>query len=276
MAWRTRLVRLKTKNNLCCAIVEADLLYPIVTPVRNREPIWPAKRPVLDTVKPSKAQEIHAALREQIVSGLLAPGRRIIQESIAAEFSVSRIPAREALHLLAAEGLITIEPDVGARVAPLNPEELREVYLMREALEPITVAASVPLLTAEDLERLGQLVDEGDELAANGDIAGYLRMDAEFHDLMSVRSGLTRIQREIHRLREANRQFRGVYALLPASLPQSNIEHRNLVEACERRAAEDAADLHRIHIRRTRLTLDNHPEWLTATGAPGSQKVDAQ
>lgn len=230
----------------------------------------------MDTVKPSKAQEIHAALREQIVSGLLAPGRRIIQESIAAEFSVSRIPAREALHLLAAEGLITIEPDVGARVAPLNPEELREVYLMREALEPITVAASVPLLTAEDLERLGQLVDEGDELAANGDIAGYLRMDAEFHDLMSVRSGLTRIQREIHRLREANRQFRGVYALLPASLPQSNIEHRNLVEACERRAAEDAADLHRIHIRRTRLTLDNHPEWLTATGAPGSQKVDAQ
>ena len=221
-------------------------------------------RALLDTVKPSKAREIHAALREQIVSGLLAPGRRIVQENIATEFSVSRIPAREALHLLAAEGLVTIEPDVGARVAPLNPEELREVYLMREALEPITVAASVPLLTAADLERLGQLVDEGDALAAAGDIAGYLRMDAEFHDLMSIRSGLSRIHREIHRLREANRQFRGVYSLLPASLPQSNIEHRNLVEACERRAAEDAADLHRIHIRRTRLTLDNHPEWLRA------------
>lgn len=244
-----------------------------MTPSRDKAPSQSEKKPILDTVKPSKAQEIHAVLREQIVSGLLAPGRRIVQENIAAEFSVSRIPAREALHLLAAEGLITIEPDVGARVAPLNPEELREVYLMREALEPITVAASVPHLSAEDLERLGQLVDEGDQLAANGDIAGYLRMDAEFHDLMSGRSGLTRIQREIHRLREANRQFRGVYSLLPASLPQSNIEHRNLVEACERRAAEDAADLHRIHIRRTRLTLDNHPEWLKA---PGSQKVDAQ
>jgi DNA-binding GntR family transcriptional regulator len=144
---------------------------------------------------------------------------------------------------------------------------------MREALEPVTVAASVPLLTAEDLNRLSELVEEGDTLAAAGDIAGYLRMDAEFHDLMSVRSGLSRIHREIHRLREANRQFRGVYSLLPASLPQSNIEHRNLVEACERGAAEDAADLHRIHIRRTRLTLDNHPEWLKSTD---KQNVDAK
>jgi GntR family transcriptional regulator, rspAB operon transcriptional repressor len=256
-------------------VAAAALLYPIVTPARDNESRESDKQPRLDTVRPSKAQEIHAALREQIVSGLLAPGRRIVQENIAAEFNVSRIPAREALHLLAAEGLITIEPDVGARVAPLNPEELREVYLMREALEPITVAASVPFLTAEDLERLGQLVDEGDALAAEGDIAGYLRMDAEFHDLMSVRSGLPRIHREIHRLREANRQFRGVYSLLPASLPQSNIEHRNLVEACERLAAQDAADLHRIHTRRTRLTLDNHPEWLTAT-ATGSQKIGAR
>jgi DNA-binding GntR family transcriptional regulator len=52
-----------------------------------------------------------------------------------------------------------------------------------------------------------------------------------------------------------------VYSLLPSSLRQSNVEHANLVEACERSAADDAADLHRVHIRRTRLTLDRHPEW---------------
>lgn len=206
-------------------------------------------------------EEIRDSLREQILDGLLPPGQRIVQDSVAADFSSSRIPVREALRLLAAEGLVTIEPDVGARVATLNPSELREVYLMREALEPLAVRASVPLLGAEELDVLAELVDEGDRLASRDDVPGYLRMDSRFHELMIVTGGLMRLHETIHRLWDTTRQFRGVYSLLPSSLYQSNIEHRGLLEACGRGAADDAADLHRIHIRRTRLTLDNHPEW---------------
>jgi len=209
-------------------------------------------------------EEVRDALREEILDGSLPPGRRIVQDSVAATLGASRIPVREALRQLEAEGLVTIEPDVGARVAPLSPEDLHEVYFMREALEPVALRVSVPLLTSADLDRLSELVETGERLAEAGDIAGYLRMDTQFHELMVMSSGLARLHRTIHQLWDITRQFRAVYSLLPSSLRQSNVEHCGLLEACERQAAEDAADLHRVHIRRTRLTLDNHPEWFAA------------
>jgi DNA-binding GntR family transcriptional regulator len=222
-----------------------------------------------DPVNRGLPHEIYIYLREQILEGLLPPGQRIVQDAVAAQFSVSRIPVREALRQLAADGLVTMERDVGARVAPLNPNELHEIYLMRENLEPVAVRASVPLLVASDFEALGEFVEQGDWLAERDDVAGYLKMDTQFHEIMIVAGGLMRLHKTIHQLWDTMRQFRGVYSLLPSSLRQSNIEHRNLLEACERRAAEDAADLHRVHIRRTRLTLDQHPEWFAT--APKSR-----
>lgn len=220
--------------------------------------------PTLDPVRRPLPDEISDALREQILSGQLPPGRRIVQEDVAAQFTTSRIPVREALRLLAADGLITIERDVGARVAALDLDAMHEVYLMREALEPPAVRASVPLLTPADMNELAELADLGDRLAADGDVNGYLAMDTRFHEITIVTSGLMRLHKAIHQLWDTTRQFRGVYTWLPSSLHQSNIEHRCILEACERSAAEDAADLHRVHIRRTRLTLDEHPELFTS------------
>lgn len=220
----------------------------------------------MDPVRRQRPDEIRAALREQILSGELPPGQRIVQEDVAAQFTTSRIPVREALRLLAADGLITIEPDVGARVAALDPDAMHEVYLMREALEPPAVRASVPLLTADHLAELSELADLGDRLAATGDVPGYLDMDTRFHEITIVASGFMRLHKAIHQLWDTTRQFRGVYTWLPSKLVQSNIEHRCILEACERRAAEDAADLHRVHIRRTRLTLDEHPELFQPPG----------
>jgi DNA-binding GntR family transcriptional regulator len=225
--------------------------------------------PGSDPVKRGLPSEIYGYLREQILEGLLPPGQRIVQDAVAAEFSASRIPVREALRQLAADGLVTMERDVGARVAPLNPNELHEIYLMRESLEPVAVRASVPLLVAADFEALAEFVDQGDWLAERDDVAGYLKMDSQFHEIMIAAAGMMRLHKAIHQLWDTMRQFRGVYSLLPSSLRQSNVEHRNLLEACQRRAPDDAADLHRVHIRRTRLTLDQHPEWFSAT--PESQ-----
>src|SRR5262245_58587035 len=72
------------------------------------------------------------ALRDAIVEGRLQPGERIRQEAVAREFGTSRIPVREALRQLQSEGLVTLLPNVGARVARLDVGELVEVYLVRE------------------------------------------------------------------------------------------------------------------------------------------------
>ena len=77
-----------------------------------------------------------AALREAITSGRLAPEERIKQERIAAELGVSRTPVREALHLLEREGLVRLVPRRGAIVQGFTAADVRELYELRELLEP--------------------------------------------------------------------------------------------------------------------------------------------
>src|SRR5215467_8077804 len=113
-------------------------------------------------------EQVRLGIRDDIVSGRLRPGERIVQDSVARRYGTSRIPVREALRDLASEGLVTLAPDVGARVAKLNPGELHEVYLMREALEPIAVAASVPLLPDAAVAELFKLAEEGERRASAG------------------------------------------------------------------------------------------------------------
>ena len=90
--------------------------------------------------KPSIAD----VLREAIRQGLLAPGQPLIQASIAEGMGVSRIPVREALHALAAEGLVTFSDDGGARVTELSPREVDEVWTLRALLESEMAPSIVP------------------------------------------------------------------------------------------------------------------------------------
>ena len=81
-------------------------------------------------------------------------GTRIDQDALAAEFSVSRMPVREALRQLGAEGFVTIVPHRGAIVTALSPAEVEEIYEIRAALEGVAARHASQTLTADDLERL--------------------------------------------------------------------------------------------------------------------------
>jgi len=203
---------------------------------------------------------VRQALRDDIVSGRLRPGERIVQDSVAKRFGTSRIPVREALRHLASEGLVTLAPDVGARVARLNPGELIEVYLMREALEPIAVAQSVPLINEDIIAEMRSLNEEGEERAAAGDMTGFLDLDRRFHELTFSGTELPRLRRVIDSLADTTTQYRRVYSLLPDRLAISHAEHRLLIDAFERRAPDDAAAVHRLHTSRTRDGLTHRPE----------------
>jgi GntR family transcriptional regulator, rspAB operon transcriptional repressor len=205
-------------------------------------------------------EQVRLALRDDIVSGRLRPGERIVQDSVARRFGTSRIPVREALRHLASEGLVTLAPDVGARVARLNPGELLEVYLMREALEPIAVARSVPLISDDAIAELTELTEEGERRAAAGDMVGFLDLDRRFHELTFSAAKLPRLRRVIDSLADTTTQYRRVYSFLPDRLAISHAEHRLLVDAFERRAPEDAAAVHRLHTSRTRDGLTHRPE----------------
>ena len=98
--------------------------------------------------------KIYRILREAILNGQLKPGERLVQEELAKSFNVSRMPVREAVTQLAADGFVTIEPHKGAIVKEFSVHEIEELYFLRSKFEPLAAAESLHKLTASLLETL--------------------------------------------------------------------------------------------------------------------------
>jgi DNA-binding GntR family transcriptional regulator len=209
------------------------------------------------------AASVARRLREAIIDGKLKPGERIRQETVAEQLGTSRIPVREALQQLHNEGLITLASHVGARVAQLDLAELDEIYLMRERLEPLALAQSVSRLTPEMHEVLRMYVEDM-ELTSEEVPSNWVDIDRRFH--LATYSGalLPRLLRIIEGLWNSSQQYRRAYTMLPARVNLAQAEHRLLLEAILRCDPEDVERMSLMHIRRTRLTLDEHMELFTA------------
>jgi DNA-binding GntR family transcriptional regulator len=107
----------------------------------------------LRTDKQTVTQVVTEQLRRKILSGELPAGAVLRQDAIAADYMVSRIPVREALRQLEAEGLVTFYAHRGAVVSSLTPEDLSELFEMRAEIEPNLLRAAAPHLTARDLKQ---------------------------------------------------------------------------------------------------------------------------
>lgn len=201
------------------------------------------------------AKELHA----QILSGQLAPGVRIVQEDLAAQFGASRIPVRDALRRLEADGLVTVVANTGAWVSRLSESECADAYQIRERLEPLLLLQSLPLLTAETIARLDQLAHE---MEAALDVEAFLRLDRDFH-LLSYSAAPSGMVRDlVEKLWNTTQHYRRAFAQLNGIDSESvtHMEHRLLVEAIRRRDAVDCERVLAGHIRRTRVALVAHPE----------------
>ena len=124
--------------------------------------------PSTEFVPAVASQRVADHLRAAILAGVIGPGERVRQEDVAQRLGASRLPVREALRMLEAEGLIENETNKGARVPRLGMHELDVIYQMRERLEPLALSESIPHLSDADLARLTQLQGEIEEDADVG------------------------------------------------------------------------------------------------------------
>lgn len=211
------------------------------------------------SVDPGPASaRIAAGLREQILHGELGPGSRIRQEELAAEFGASRLPVRDALRQLEAEGLVRLVASSGAWVQSLSLAECTEVYLVRERIEPLLLRLSAPHLSTDQLAELHSLVDQ----MRDADLETFLRLDRTFH-LLSFSAARTHMLHDlVLRMWNSTQHYRRAFAVVTGVTAKSatHAEHRLLVDALERGQVADAEDLLTVHIRRTRLELARHPE----------------
>jgi DNA-binding GntR family transcriptional regulator len=205
---------------------------------------------------------VAAYLRDAILGGQLRPGERIRQEEVAEQFGASRLPVREALRILAAEGLTELEPHKGARVPRLTQHEVEVIYRMRERLEPLALAESLPRLTAADHDQLGQLQQRIED---HGDLEKFLDLDREFHLLTYRGCRVEPLNSAVTRLWNSTQHYRRSYVALGGQdrMWLVNAEHRLILDAVLRRDAEDGERYLAGHIRRTRVELSRHPEVFT-------------
>ena len=204
-------------------------------------------------------QRIANHLRSAILGGSLGPGDRVRQEDIAQQLGASRLPVREALQILAAEGLIENEPNKGARVPRLGMHEVDVMYRMREQLEPLALAESLPELDDSDLYELARIQDE---IEADTDVDDFLDLDRQFHLLTYSGCQIEQLNTSVHRLWNSTQHYRRAYVQLsgPGRMWVVNAEHRLILDAVARRDEIDAGRFLTGHIRRTRIELGHHPE----------------
>jgi DNA-binding GntR family transcriptional regulator len=198
-------------------------------------------------------------LRAAILSGQIAPGQWIRQEDVAARLGASRLPVREALRLLEAEGLTEHAPNRGSRVPLLDPHEVDVVYRMRERLEPLALAESLPHLADADVAHLEEVQER---IEGGVGLAEFMDLDREFHLSSYAGCPSERLLSTVRGLWNATQHYRRAFMLLtgPGRRWVVNAEHRLLLDAVARRDPVDAEQHLAGHIRRTRIELAQHPE----------------
>jgi DNA-binding GntR family transcriptional regulator len=199
-------------------------------------------------------------LRDEILSGRLAPGAELTETALAASLGVSRGPVREALGRLASEGLVTTRPRRGAVVRELSGEEFVEAYQVREALETMAVRLAVPRLTPADVARLERNVDTMRVNADAGDVQGFFDANAAFHEAFFETSGNRMLAAAHHRLVGQIARHRLRSLELRGDLRRSISEHEAILRAAEAGDVERAVRLVSEHIRvpQIRLQLGEH------------------
>lgn len=205
-------------------------------------------------------------LREAIVRGDFAPGTRVRQEQVAELTGASRAPVREALRMLAAEGLVTLVANSGARVSSLSLAECEEIYRVRERVEPLLLGMSAPGLAEAALDRLAVLAAQ---MAATSDPEEFLALDRAFH--LGTYAGVDTVVLTdlVHRLWNRTQAYRRVYTALMDDAARRTVhdEHRLIVQAMRDGDLDGAESLLTGHIRRTRRQLASHPEVFAAPAA---------
>lgn len=212
----------------------------------------------------SKKDLVVEVLREAILSGELEPGARLLQDDLAERLQVSSTPVREALRQLETEGVLQSSPNHGVRVAEVDLQSVREIYLIRADLEALATRMAVPNLRKIDVSRLRALQGEIAELIRIGELKELRRLNYELHNLIYEAAGLPELLRII----------RGLWTkfpwdtlnVLPNRAFMSNDEHSKLIDAMAEGDAARAGQLMREHIESGATALDRYLA-LSAAGA---------
>ena len=206
----------------------------------------------------TSAERAVGELREVILRGELPAGARLGEVELAERLGVSRTPIREALSRLAAEGLVLLVPNRGARVATWTVEELEGVFELRALLEPQLTALAVPQATARDVAELDALAAEMVDIGGPGprqDLDALVPLNRTFHDRLVALAGHPALAGALAGAIHPPIVVRNFHAYDDASLRRSLGHHVEIVAAVRAGDPEWARAVMTAHIRNARAVM---------------------
>ena len=218
-----------------------------------------------------------ATLRERILRSEYPEGEPLRQDAIAAALGVSRIPVREALRQLEAEGLVSFSPHRGAVVSSLSPAEIDEVFTLRAELESDLVRRAVPRLTDDEIRNAGEVLDGYDDAFAGGDVGTWGELNRRFHAALYECAGRPVTAGIVQRLHQQSDRYSRMQLVLTKGQSRAAEEHRAILAAVARRDAKSASDLMKKHILGAgRALVDRLQAERRAPDGPSSATNDAR
>jgi DNA-binding GntR family transcriptional regulator len=196
------------------------------------------------------ATQVAEEIRRLIRANQLVSGQRLYEQRLCERLDVSRTPLREALRILSAEGLVTISPNKGARVAKSSLEDIFHMFEAMSVLEGSCARLAAERLTNQDLEKMERLHEQLEMAHANGDPESYMGWNRKFHEFVQEKAGNPVLGKIVTGLRDVIllHRYRQIYR--PGRFDESMEEHRRLLEAFRARDSQRAERLMQVHLQK--------------------------
>ena len=191
---------------------------------------------------------VFKTLREQILTGELKPGERLMEVSLAKRLGVSRTPIREAIRKLELEGLAVTEPRRGAVVAMMTEKDMEDVLQVRRALEDLAVQIACEQISIPEIRELESAMAEFEHNTQGDDLASIVAADVRFHDIIYNATGNARLVLLMGNFSEQMFRYRVEYLKERDNYPVLIEEHRGIVDGLKRRDMELVTEIMRRHV----------------------------
>lgn len=201
--------------------------------------------------------EIADAIREMIVSGELEPGDRIPEKDLCERFGISRTPLREALKVLATEGMLVLLPQRGARVATLTDEELSELFPIIASLEGLACELACVQITDEEMAHIEQLHADMLRSYQQQDKLEYARLNREIHLALFDAARNQSLVTFYRNLEQRIRNIRHTVRQLPNDWRLAVQEHEEIMVCLRARESARLAQTMRQHVMNTANAVRN-------------------
>ena len=195
-------------------------------------------------------EHVYTGVKTAIIGGDFQPGKRLIEEKLAANMATSRTPVREAIQKLEKEGLIFRLPRGGFAVKQVTEEELEEILGLRSVLEGYAAFLATSRITETELKQLDEIIAKEDACLKNLNVDEFIRLDGEFHDVLYKAAKNARLYGLLNDLRDYMYRYRVIILHYQRKLHLAVQDHKEMLASMKAKSPRQVERLVRKHVSR--------------------------